>query len=203
MLMVVVAGCGNVVKTNPAAKPAAQQSGQSLSADKQQANQKSAQGNQQMGKNNGKNIGMQTPEEKLRRKLMNLSRLGRSDTPITKEQQAKLTPILEDIKVKTTIDDTYAAKKTAEIESILSAAQKQALTKTPERSFGGRANSNNAGNSNIQPPSMPQNSGQNGTGQSQQVVPPQGGPMGPQGGPGGMDLKSLCNKILESWKTSK
>ena len=119
--------------------------------------QQSEQGaNQQIQRGQGANFN--TPEFKLRRELSSLTRLQRGDAPLSKEQIAKITPIINDIKAKDSIEQAYADSQVAAIQAVLTDAQKNALTTRPNM------NNNQQGGQNQGGPQ--QDSGQAGNGQT-------------------------------------
>lgn len=142
-----------------------------------------------------------TPESTLRRSIMEIQRLQSGTLPLTAEQKSKLILILNDIKGQTTISEEYAAAKATEINNVLTAEQKESLTKRQNQQ--GAQNGQNGGSrqgngANAQQPSQqdnqtaqqPQTAEQNG----QQSTPPNGG-QGPQGMQQ-TSLKDLCEKLV-------
>jgi len=88
--------------------------------------------NNAVKKNDAAQQKQMTPESKLSMKVSMLGRINKSENPLTKEQKAKLLPILKEISAKATVDEQYFTKKIAEIEAILTAAQKTAAAKKPD-----------------------------------------------------------------------
>lgn len=217
VVMVFIAGCGNTVKTEPAKMPEQQKAQNMLGKEQGNPNNKANDGKQTDGKavsstqqqaaKGRENPDAQTPDSKLRRELMSISRLDRSDSPITKEQAVKLIPIIEDIKVKETIDSTYADKQVKEIENILTSKQKELLSQRPDPDNMRRErNGNNTNPSTPQNPPQAQNPdwrngrGGEGSGAGSGMGSVPGA--GPRTGNGrGFDLKTQCDRLIESLKS--
>lgn len=189
VLMIAVVGCG--AKQEPRNGPKVgriQESGR----------------NQPIGKGTIPNR-QQNPENQLARKVMDLIRLNNGTTVLTKEQAGRLTVIINDIKVQKTIDATYADNQTKAIEAILTAEQKKVFDTRLEMGRQRRVPENG----NTQQGTPPQ--GNMGTPPQRDMQPPSqanvGGPGAPvmngKGMRGQMDLKTVCDNVLEVLKAIK
>ena len=175
LVMSIAAGCGNADKASSASKS-------TVSAT--------------IGQNGGQI--MQSPEGKLGRAIMNITRIQRSEKPLTKEQMQKLTTIINDIKAKAAIDETYANQKISEINAILTEQQKQ-LMSTGQGTFNGNRNGGNVqknSNSNGQQLQQPQNRQENGQRRGN-------GGTGNEFNGNGFDIKSLCDRALTTLEEIK
>jgi len=142
---------------------------------------------------------MSTSQSKLRMKISTLSRLQRSENPLTQEQKDKLIPLLKEISAKVTIDEKYATQKTKEIDAILTDAQKKMSLNRPNEKPNQGSQKPAADASGDQQKQNPLTDGNN----------PNGGRrMGGQnfGGPNmgvNISMKVICDGIISQLESQK
>ena len=143
-------------------------------------------------------INFNTPEFKLRRELSTLTRLQRGDTPLSKEQIAKLAPVINDIKAKDTVDQAYADSQVAAIQAVLTDAQKNALTTRPNmnnnQQGGQNQNGQQQGNSQVGNENLQAG---NGGRQRGNLNGQQGNGNGQTGSGQQVSLKDECTRVLD------
>lgn len=179
-------------------------------------------GQQQVGQGafNGQNRqANQTPEGKLQMSIMSLTRIQRSEAPLTKDQKDKLLVLLKDVQAKDTIDEEYSNKEVSAINAILTDNQKALLTQRPGNMRNGNNGNNNEtvnpngngvpnpnangtgkanGNGNA---NRPRNGNGNGSGTGNADGNGNwNGNNGGNAGNNGFDMKSICERAISALK---